>query len=178
MSAPALPTAQWRERVLAERAERLAHRPAPADASTLARVCVCEAGGDLFGIPVEHIARVMPDVRPAPLANAAPALLGIIARGGGFSLIYDLAALASGAAGERVGEGHLILLRQTRPAAGVKVTRTLAVADIALLEGDEVAGLSTRPGITSYGRHGDRIVSIIDVHALIATSAGSAPGGS
>lgn len=178
MSAIAKSSAQWREAILAERASRLAARPTPDTAVERRRVCICEAGGDLVGLPVGAIARVAPYTDAAPLANAEPALLGIVSLSGGFALIYDLASLMRGEAPERTGEGHLILLRHRRPLTGLKVAATIAIAEIEILTAEEAVNLPTRNGIAAYGRHADHhIVSIIDIAALLETRAQRVSGG-
>jgi chemotaxis signal transduction protein len=178
MSAETASPGAWRETLLRERAKRLAARPAEGAETSTRRVCLCEARGRLFGLPVEAIARVMPDAKTAPLANADPALLGIIGRGGGFALIYDLAALISGERPERTNGGHLVFLRQSDPLVGLKVSRTIAVDDIEMLTPDEAINLPSRAGISAYGRHGDnRIVSIIDIASLLDRGAGAHSGG-
>lgn len=171
-------SAAWRQRVLAERAARLAERPSLQADVEQRRVCLCEAGDDLYGLPVDQVALVAPYTQAAPLANADAALLGIVSRGGGFALIYDLAALVSGSPSDRSAGGHLVLMRETRPIVGFKVTRTVAVADINLLTAEETVNLPTHTGVTAHGRYtDDRIVSIIDIDALLNLGARQQAGG-
>lgn len=168
----------WGENLLAERARRLAERPTLEGKVERRRVCVVETDGALYGLPVESISRVIPNVTPAPLANAEPALLGIISRGGGFALAYELAALMGARPSEPMAEGHLILLRQTRPLTALKVERTFAVQDVELLSAEEAQSLAVRTGVATYGRHDDnRIISIIDIAALMTAHASMRSGG-
>lgn len=178
MSAPTH-NAGWNAALLAERARRLAERPNPEETVTRRRVCLCEAGATLVGLPVEDLARVAPFARAAPLANAAPTLLGVVSRSGGFALVYDLAGLIGELSADvNSGEGHLIFLRRREPVTALRVAQSLAIEDVALLSGDDILSLAVRPGIGAYGRAGDgRIVSIIDTAALLHTDAQSEPGG-
>lgn len=165
----------WGEELLAERARRLAERPTQ-ERVERRRVCICEAGGEIVGLPVEDIARVLPFAPPAPLANAEPSLLGIIGCGGSFVLVYDLAALI-GASDALTPEAHLVLLRRQRPMSAFKVARTLIIEDIEILGPDEAASLPVRAGVGAYGRHDGAIVSIIDINALTLSRAQTISGG-
>lgn len=164
--------------ILTERARRLAERPQALHAAETRRVCLCEAGGDLYGIPVEDVARVMSEAHTAPLAEAEPALLGVMSRGGGFALVYDLSALIGAVAAPQTGEGHFVLLRSLRPLTALKVSRVDAITDIELLSAEDTVNLPVRASIAAYGRAGDgRIVSIIDIAALMHASARNVSGG-
>jgi chemotaxis signal transduction protein len=159
---------QGRETLLAERARRLAERPRQGGDVARVRVCICEVGTDLIGLPVGAMARVMPHTNAAPLANADAALLGIVSQGAGFALVYDLAALMSGDLPQAGSEGHLVLLRNRRPLTGLKVSRTVEITEIERLTAEEALNLPARASVTAYGRAGDnRIVSIIDIEALL-----------
>lgn len=163
--------------IFAERARRLAERPSHVDNTKRRRVCLCEAGDDLYGLPVEEITRVMPETRAAPLANAGPALMGLISRGGGFALVYDLAALIGDRAPEK-DSGHFVLLRSVRPLTALKVARTLMVGDVELLTAEEAVNLPARQNLAAYARASDgRIVSIVDVTTLMRSSARQHSGG-
>lgn len=172
MSITGASSAEWRRAVLAERAARLAERPALASGAERRALCLCEAGGELVGLPVDQILRVASYVGAAPLARAEPALLGITSHGGNVALVYDLATLLTGTAPERDAGGHVVLLRRRSPFVGLKVARTIFVADIELLTAEEAVNLAARPGVEAHGRHDDgRVVSIIDITALIDNGA-------
>lgn len=178
MSAVSKSGVAWGERLLAERALRLAERPSAVEEVARRFVCLCEAGDQLYGLPVEQVSRVLAYVAASPLANAAPSLLGIVSRGGGFALVYDLAALFGGEIGVAASGGHLILLRALKPLTGLRVTRSLAVANIVVLAGEEAASLPQRTGICAYGRGpGGRVVSIIDIEALVDAAGRGSSGG-
>lgn len=176
MSAPHPSATDWRERLMAARAARLAQTPAAIDETPRRRVLICEAGARLLALPIESIERVMPFGRAAPLADSSPALIGVVARAGAFTLVYDLAILI-GEAGQASG-GHLLLLRDARPALGLRTARTIAVADLPLLIGEEAANLPQRQGLIGYGRHDGQIISILDIAALLPARADTLSGGS
>lgn len=178
MSASLAPSAAWGERLLAERAARLGERPRALEDVERRSVCLCEAGNQLYGLPLEQVARVLPYGVASPLANAPASLLGIVSRGGGFALVHDLAGLLGDEIDGLASEAHLVLLRSLRPVTGLRVARSLSVSDVVVLAGEEAASLPQRAGVSAYGRGPDgRVVSIIDIDALLQTAARAGSGG-
>jgi chemotaxis signal transduction protein len=142
--------ANRREAILADRARRLA-RPRKAQVAVESVSClVCEAGGDLFAIPVSRAARVMPARQTAAIPTSNPALIGITNRGGLFHHLYDLARLVGL---EPVGsDGHFVMLRGS-PAVALRVERALRVADLVPLTPNDAPQMqASQPCVTGYAR--------------------------
>lgn len=167
MSTPkAMSTAGRRHALLASRARRLARpRTAPAPIPSV-NCIVCEAGLELYAIPLAHVARIIPAGRVASIPSSNSSLMGVTARAGVFYHVYDLAPLISGA--KAAGEGgHIIMLRGAVPIA-LRVDRALQVADIVELGGDASSAASSHPAIASFGRplqdnlFDGRTISIVD----------------
>jgi chemotaxis signal transduction protein len=164
-----LSSAGRRHALLEARTRRLARRRVAADTIPTVSCLVCEAGGQLYALPLTRIARVAPATRPAPVPTANPALLGVTGRAGIFYHVYDLASLVGGAAG--IG-GHAVMLRGSSPIA-LHVETALRVADLSMIDAAESANLrATHPAISGFARAAQnelfdgRILSLIDPDKL------------
>jgi chemotaxis signal transduction protein len=155
-----------RHAILAARARRLARRLGAPEPVASINCLVCEAGGQLFGLPLVRMARVVPTARTAHVPTSNPALLGVASRGGVFYQVYDLARLAGAGAGG--ADGHIVLLRGT-PAKALRVDRALRVADVvALASGDAPQLQAGQSVVSGFARplqaelFEGRIISLID----------------
>jgi chemotaxis signal transduction protein len=163
--------ANRREAILVDRARRLARPRKTQEAVTFVSCLVCEAGGELFGIPVVSAARVTPAKQTAAIPTSNPALVGITSRGGMFHHLYDLARLVGL---EPVGsDGHFVMLRGA-PAIALRVERALRVADlVALAPSDTPQMQASRTCVTGYARpllvslFEGRTIALIDPDKLV-----------
>jgi purine-binding chemotaxis protein CheW len=124
--APGLHTLrQARTRALARRGRGVA----ALTATRAYLVCVC--GPDRFGLPLGHVAQVLPTRPVTPLPGAPPAVLGLIALSG---RVVSLLALgrALGRPAEPSDEaGHVVVVRGATVPVALAVDRVLGVAEIA-----------------------------------------------
>lgn len=165
-----LSSAGRRHAILTARARRLA-RPRQAQEAIASVSClVCEAGGELFAIPMVRAARVAPESRPAQVPTSNRALLGVTARGGVFHQVYDLAILVG--APSTGADGHFVMLRGSPPIA-LRVDRALRVADLVQLAPGDASHMPPRlPVISGFARplqndlFDGRVISLIDPDKL------------
>lgn len=169
---PPLSQAGRRHAILASRTRRLA-RPRGAGIVVPFVTClVCEAGGELFGVPLVRLSRVVSAGQLAVVPSSNPALVGVTGRAGIFYHVYDLARLTSdGSVGP---EGHFAMLRGSPPIA-LSVDRAVRVADLATLTPAEASHMQARgPAVSGFARplqaelFEGRIISMIDPDRLVA----------
>lgn len=177
MSSPSgkqLSQAGRRHAILQARARRLARPRDTGERKQTISCLLCEAGGQLYAMPLTRIARVSASVRPAAVPTSNRALLGVTGRAGVFYHVYDLATLVGVGAGSG---GYLVMLRGAPP-VGLQVDNTLRVAEMVALDATEAANL--RPGhpvVTGFVRFaqnetsdrqttGERTISFIDPDKL------------
>ncbi len=175
MSSPKLSTTGRRHALLVTRARRLA-RPRKVAAPTASISClICDAGGELYALPLSRMVRVAPFVRAAPVPTLNRALVGVASRAGVFYHVYDLARLVgSGTGGER---GHLVMLRGLPPIA-LRVDQAIRVADVVALSAADASQMHTNhPAVTSFARalqaelFNGRTISLIDPDKLASEPA-------
>jgi chemotaxis signal transduction protein len=177
MSLPKISAAGRRHALLVMRARRLARpRNAVEPVATIACI-VCEAGRELYALPLARVARVTPCVRIAPVPTINRALVGIAGSAGVFYHVYDLARLV-GASDVLEAGSHLVMLRGAPPIA-LRVHVALGVADLVELSLTETAQMqANHPAVTGFTRplqadlYGGRTISLINPEKL---APGSAP---
>lgn len=165
-SSKTISSAGRRHALLAGRARRLARpRTAPEPIPSVSCL-VCEAGLELYAIPLANVVRIMPAGRVAATPSSNAALLGVTARAGVFYHVYDLAQLIGGGKAGSEG-GHVVMLRGAVPIA-LRVDRALQVADIVDLSREASSASSSHPAIARFGRplqdnlFDGRTISVVD----------------
>jgi chemotaxis signal transduction protein len=174
MSSPKLSQTGRRHALLTTRARRLA-RPRKAAAPVASISClVCEAGGELYGLPIIRTAHVAPFVRAAAVPTHNPALIGVASRGGVFYHVYDLARLVGGAG---AGEGGRLVMLRGNPPVALRVDEAIRVADLVELSGPEASQIqSNHPAVTGFARalqidlFNGRMISLINPDKLASES--------
>ena len=181
-------------RLLEERARFLAGRgrasAASAATSLAAPVLVVALGEELFGLPLDRVAAVLPAEATSPLPGSPPEVLGLRARAGRIHAVLDLARVLGLEDGglendgpEGGAGGHDVLLRPL-PAGrrlALRVGRALsAVGSRPLPPGlapagaaDVVAFRATVPGEAEEAR---RTVGVLDLDRLLLPYAAPLPG--
>ncbi|WP_262297945.1 chemotaxis protein CheW [Microvirga sesbaniae] len=163
------------QQILDERTERLAARRDAADAQTEAfhRVLLCGAGRELFGLPIDAVAEVLPPQNCMPAPDGPPALFGLFGRSGRLVSVIDLGlALGLEQASPDHENHHFVLLRREHPHVALRVERAHAVADVLPLRGEEAASFRN-DAVTGYGkvRSGDadreETLSLLDLEGLL-----------
>lgn len=164
-----------RHALLAGRARRLARPRTPPPAVETVRCLVCEAGKELYALPLDRLARVVPDRRFAAIPTANAALVGVTAHAGVFYHVYDLAKLITGGAAD-AGK-HMALLRGA-PAVALRIDEALRVADLVMLEDVATSQMrANHPAVTGFGQamqaelFEGRAISLIDPDKLASESA-------
>lgn len=145
-----------RERALASRTETRA------EAARGRRVLVCAVGANLYGLPMEQVARIKPFTRWGAAAARHPALVGLVADGGRVAPVFDLARLVGAGGAEAAQGGWLVLLGPPHRAA-LRLADLPAAAEVEALDG---AG-EDRARVLS-GDHADKILVMLSVEALLA----------
>ena len=166
MSTPKLSATGRRHAILVTRARRLARPRKVAEPVSSISCLVCEAGGELYALPLSRIARVVPFVRAAPVPTLNRALIGVTGRAGVFYHIYDLARLVGSDNGH--DQGHLVMLRGLPPIA-LRVDEAVRVADLVQLLAAETSQMHTNhSAVTGFARplqadlFNGRTISLID----------------
>lgn len=118
-----------------ERAARLANREASAivTADTL-RLFVFKLGDELYGVELNHVARVFMQPVITPLPGAPTALLGIVNLQGEVRSVLDLRRLLSLPDGGANADGYVLLLRHNGGLVGLRVEQLDEVRHIARSE--------------------------------------------
>ena len=181
MSTPKLSEAGRRHALLVSRARRLA-RPRKAPNAIESISClVCEAGGELYALPLSHMARVVPFIRPASVPTTNAALLGVVSRAGIFYHVYDLGRLVGSANTD--ARGHLVMLRGSPPIA-LRVDEAIRVADLVVLSPADTSHMrANHAAVTGFARPAqsglftERTISLIDPDKLAAGHTLSRVGG-
>lgn len=164
-----------RHAVLTGRARRLARPRKPASAAPSTSCLVCEAGQELFGLPLQRLVRIVPARRAASVPTSNPALIGVTGHGSIFYHVYDLASLVTGVASD-LGQ-HFVLLRGTPPVA-LRVALAVRVADLVMLDASETPHMrANHPAVSGYARamqtdlFEGRVISLIDPDKLASEQA-------
>lgn len=181
MSTPKLSEAGRRHALLVSRARRLARPRRTPDAVASISCLVCEAGAELYALPLSHMARVVSFVPPAPVPTTNGALMGVVSRAGTFYHVYDLGRLVGGANAE--AGGHIVMLRGTPPVA-LRVDQAIRVANLVMLsQADTSLMQANHPAVTGFARpvqqglFNERAISLIDPDKLAAGHASPRVGG-
>lgn len=115
----------------ADRTAALARRAAVAGvASTPLAYLVCACGADRFGLPLADVARVMPTPPCTPVPGTAPAIRGLVALSGRIVSVIDLARSLGRPSADRIGGGHLVVLRASGTPTALAVDRVLGLAHL------------------------------------------------
>ncbi|MFC0385401.1 chemotaxis protein CheW [Muricoccus vinaceus] len=172
-------------RLMEERTRLLArrggHSAAGAAPPVLPPVLLVALGAELYGLPLDRVAEVLPAEPPCALPGSPPEVLGLRARAGRLHALLDLAPLLGlppGWEGARQG-GHDVLLRP-RPGArrlALRVDRALsAVSPLPLPQdappGGAVAFRATMPAAEA----GAPILAVLDLDELLRSHAASPAG--
>lgn len=168
------------ERLLEERTRRLARRgTAPDPAAAAAPVLVVALGEELFGLPLDGVAAVLPAEPPCRLPGSPPEVLGLRARAGRIHAVLDLARLL----GLPPGEGEHDVLLRPPPAGGRRLALRVGRALSALAPrrlpgpagpdpGGPVAFRATLPG----GEEPPPVLGVLDLGRLLRPYASPQPG--
>ncbi len=167
--------ARWAEALLRERAWQLAQpRDTGAPTEPTQRAVVCALGEALYAVPVEAVARIATYRPPARLPGGHAALLGVIARSGGFWHIYDLGVLLGATA---AAKGFFVLLRGR--GVGLRADAVLGVSDLAPIAAEDASQMAASPSVATFARateagaYDGRIISILDLTLLLPREAAS-----
>ena len=133
---------------------------------------VVDAGGGRFGLPLGDVLEVLevPEVVPVPASH--PSVRGVSPVHGRLLPRVDLAALLAGRPPAAGGPATIVVVR----AAGRTVALEVDEVDLAMQ--DDVLPLPAAwegPSAAGAARHGDQLVPLLEVGALLArleTSAG------
>lgn len=156
--------------ILDERSRRMAARGLADEAPrALRKVILCEVSGNLYALPIEDIERIDAFVRYGAAPGGHPAFVGLASIAGRVRPVLDLGALVGSAP---PGAGGYLVAPKGGAGATLRVSERPTVADIETLE---VEG--TRAAVRSQDDYDGRIVSLIAVHDLIASSLSSSPVG-
>lgn len=155
--------ADWADALLRRRAEELARLPATVgDAAPAVPLLVGHGAEGRYGVPLRHLARVMPMPRMARVPGGPAALLGLIAIDGRVMRVLDVDRLC-GVASSYAGGYALVLRGGPRPLA----LRLRTVDTVTELEpGAAAAPPEAGRFIESF--IGDRI-AVLDVAAILDT---------
>lgn len=174
MSTPKLSAAGRRHALLVTRARRLARPRKEAQRVASISCLVCEAGGELYGLPIIRTAYVAPFVRAAAIPTRNPALMGVASRGGIFYHVYDLARLVRGAGG---GEGGRLVMLRGSPPIALRVDEAIRVADLVELSETDASQIqANHPAVAGFARalqadlFNERTISLINPDKLASES--------
>jgi chemotaxis signal transduction protein len=161
-----------RHALMKARARRLARPRITVSKVETVACLVCEAGEQLYALPLARVTRVAPATRLAAVPTRNRALIGVTGRSGVFYNVYDLAALVGGAS---AAGAHLVMLRGSPPVA-LQVQTALRVTDLVPLDAAEAANLrASHPAIAGFARAAqdnlfdERTISLIDTDMLAST---------
>lgn len=160
--------------LLDERTERLAARSGQQTETEVekARVLVCSVGNEIYGVPLDMIAEVLPFRPLVPVPDGPAALMGMFGHGGRLVSAIDLGQALGQASSPPDGENrHLVLLRREQPPVALGVDRALGVEDVTLLAADEtrefrteaVVGYATAEPVADQ----EKVLSLLDVERLL-----------
>jgi len=158
--------------ILERRTRALAARGAAAKpGAPPVTVLVCTLGGELYGIPLNAAAQVVPDAPCTALPGAPPALLGLIGQGGQVWILLDL-ALALGRAAPVAPGGHALLLRASPRPVALRVDRVAGVfslVPVAAGDGGHAEGAVSghAPAPPELAAGGRALVGLIDPARLL-----------
>ena len=169
-------------RLLDERTRLLARRGAAPEGPAAAPVLVVAVGEELFGLPLDGVAAVLPAEPPCRLPGSPPEVLGLRARAGRIHAVLDLARLLGLSRGNGAPGEHDVLLRPL-PAGGrrlaLRVGRALsAVAPQPLATPSSpdmdsaIAFRATLPG----GGEPAPLLGVLDLGRLLLPYAAPQPG--
>ena len=170
MSNPKLSPTGRRHALLVARARRLARPRNEAPAVASISCLVCEAGGELYGLPITRTAHVAPFVRVAAIPTRNPSLIGVASHVGVFYHVYDLARLVRGKVG---GEGGRLVMLRGSPPIALRIDAALRVADLVQLSGADASQMqASHPAVTGFSRalqadlFNERAISLINPDKL------------
>jgi chemotaxis signal transduction protein len=156
------------ERLLRDRARRLAERQLDAAARTVvARVVVVQSGASLLGLPVASVREVR-RVRVTALPHAKAPIRGVFQIWGRALALVDLGAEAQ-AAPLSHGEQALVALIVGAPGTlGLRIDEAIGVRD---LFAEEIEAGLVGGGVEAVSSVSRDLVQIVDVERLFASSA-------
>lgn len=154
----------WADALLRRRAEELAQASAtPEDEAPTIPLLVGRGADGLYGLPLRHLARIVPLPRVARVPGSSPDLLGLIAIDGRVMRLYDVDRLC-GRNAVPAGGGFAVILRGgARPGA----LRLRTVETVMEMEPDQpTAPPEAGPFVTTItkGR-----IAVLDVPAILDT---------
>ncbi len=174
MNSPKLSVAGRRHALLVARARRLARPRKAAPAVASISCLVCEAGDELYGLPIMRTAHVAPFVRAAAVPTRNPALIGVSSRAGVFYHVYDLATLMGVRSG---GEGGRLVMLRGSPPVALRVNEAIRVADLVELPAADASQIqANHPAVTGFARavqadlFNERTISLINPDKLASES--------
>jgi purine-binding chemotaxis protein CheW len=179
----ALSAEERAQQILDERTERLAARRdvQAGPVAEAARVLVCGAGRERFGIAIEAVAEVLPDQKCMPIPDGPPALVGVFGRSGRLVSVIDLAtALGLDPTSADNERWHFVLLRKEQPQVALRVERAYAVSSITPLAGEQSGAFHNeavigRAQVQSGFDDQERILSLLDMDRLLRPFLPSSP---
>lgn len=156
-------SAARRREILNERERRLSARSEAATAPRESvRVLVCSIGPNLYGLPLDEVARVKPVGRWGAAAAGHPALFGLVADEGRVHPAFDLPRLLGADAPAPQG-GWLVVLATPHHAA-------LRVADLpVVVDAERVEDADGDRARVLGGDHRDRLLVLLSPRELLAS---------
>jgi chemotaxis signal transduction protein len=144
--------AEVARRLLAQRAASL--RREDAAAARGREVLVWTLGSEKFALPLGDIDLVLKSDRTTPVPGAPAALIGLASRRGRLLNVVDPAP-ALGQRTAEAGDGHLLVLKNTRPRLALRVDHAEGVTALTIdaLDDAEAGGALTRQAPLADGGH-------------------------
>ena len=159
-------SAARRRAIVEDRTRRLAARARAPEAPQAGRrrVLVCSVGTNLYGLPLEQVARVRPLGRLGAAPARAASVLGFVADAGRIRPALDLAALLGAQGSGPAASGWLIVLAPPLNAV-LRVAELPVAAEVEPLEG----GDPDKARIVDED-HAGKILALVSARDLIAAS--------
>jgi purine-binding chemotaxis protein CheW len=114
-------------------------------------VLVWTLGAEQFALPLSDVSVVLKADQTTPVPGAPAALIGLSSRRGRLLNVVD-PARALGQGTGAAADGHLLVLKDTRPRLALLVDRAEAVAALAIDDGSDAEGLTTQATLADGGR--------------------------
>lgn len=143
---------------------------------TQARHVVFRLGGELFAAPVESVDEIMPLPALTPIPRAPAWLLGITNRRGDLLPVVEVRDWLTCAPSPRTASTRLLVVALPEARVAVLVDATIEIRPIPPEEVLPAEGLAqrTNPHVSGVHFWAGRLVSIIDIRALLASHSGRA----
>jgi chemotaxis signal transduction protein len=148
------------QRILAERARRLAAPLEPSRDAELVDILVFIRGGQRYGVEAPHVREVLPTTSPTPLPGRRSGLAGVTNHRGRILAVVDLGGLRPRASGQP--QGRIVAVEVPGMAFGLLADEITGIVPIA--HADIAAGA---PGSEAWVRGTTAsMVCVLDLQAL------------